>query len=189
MSLRDLLGIDLPIIQAPMAGVQGSALASAVSNAGGLGSLPCAMLSLDAIREELAAIRGQTSRPFNVNFFCHRLPQPDIEREMQWRQALAPYFEGPTAIAISRETENMPAKVLAKFASEHELPKFKAGFVDGAVLDAKGVLALSKLPTKGELVSQLLGGIQGPARNLLSVMQGPARNLASVLKQISEKQS
>jgi large subunit ribosomal protein L10 len=104
-------------------------------------------------------------------------------------KALAPYFEGPTAIAISRETENMPAKVLAKFASEHELPKFKAGFVDGAVLDAKGVLALSKLPTKGELVSQLLGGIQGPARNLLSVMQGPARNLASVLKQISEKQS
>ncbi|MCI0453195.1 MAG: 50S ribosomal protein L10 [Candidatus Latescibacteria bacterium] len=104
-------------------------------------------------------------------------------------KALAPYFEGPTAIAISRETENMPAKVLAKFASEHELPKFKAGFVDGAVLDAKGVLALSKLPTKGELVSQLMGGIQGPARNLLSVMQGPARNLASVLKQISEKQS
>jgi large subunit ribosomal protein L10 len=104
-------------------------------------------------------------------------------------KALAPYFEGPTAIAISRETENMPAKVLAKFASEHELPKLKAGFVDGAVLDAKGVLALSKLPAKGELVSQLMGAIQGPARNLLSVMQGPARNLASVLKQVSEKQS
>ncbi len=105
-------------------------------------------------------------------------------------KALAPYFDGPTAVAISRETENMPAKVLAKFSSENEqLPKLRAGFVDGAVLDAKGVLALSKLPTKGELVSQLLGGIQGPARNLLSVIQGPARNLASVLKQASEKQS
>ena len=104
-------------------------------------------------------------------------------------KGLAPYFEGPTAIAISRETENMAAKVLAKFASENELPKLKAGFVDGNVIDAKGVLALSKLPAKGELVSQLLGGIQGPARNLLSVMQGPARNLASVLKQVSEKQS
>jgi len=105
-------------------------------------------------------------------------------------KALAPYFDGPTAIAISRETENMPAKVLAKFSSENEqLPKLKAGFVDGGVLDAKGVLALSKLPAKGELVSQLLGAIEGPARNLLSVMQGPARNLASVLKQISEKQS
>ncbi len=105
-------------------------------------------------------------------------------------KGLAPYFEGPTAIAISRETENMAAKVLEKFSSENEqLPKLKAGFVDGNVIDAKGVVALSKLPTKGELVSQLLGGIQGPARNLLSVMQGPARNLASVLKQISEKQS
>ena len=104
-------------------------------------------------------------------------------------KGLAPYFEGPTAIAISRETENMAAKVLAKFASENELPKLKAGFVDGNVIDAKGVLALSKLPAKGELVSQLLGGIQGPARNLLSVIQGPARNLASVLKQVSEKQS
>lgn len=104
-------------------------------------------------------------------------------------KGLAAYFEGPTAIAISRETENMPAKVLAKFAADNELPKLKAGFVDGNVIDAAGVLALSKLPTKGELVSQLLGGIQGPARGLLTVLQGPARNLASVLKQASEKQS
>lgn len=103
---------------------------------------------------------------------------------------LEKYFEGPTAIAISRESENGAAKVLAKFAEEHEeLPKLKAGFVDGNVIDARGVLALSKIPTKGELVSQLMGGIQGPARNLLSVIQGPARNLASVLKQVSEKQS
>src|SRR5204863_9059789 len=56
MTLQQLLGIELPIIQAPMAGVQGQALAVAVSNAGGLGSLPCAMLSLDAMRKELAAI-------------------------------------------------------------------------------------------------------------------------------------
>lgn len=60
MTLQRLLGVELPIIQAPMAGVQGSAVAVAVSNAGGLGSLPCAMLSLDAIRNELAAIKAQT---------------------------------------------------------------------------------------------------------------------------------
>ena len=68
MTLQQLLGTELPIIQAPMAGVQGSAMAAAVSNAGGLGSLPCAMLSLDAMRRELAAIKGQTAKPFNVNF-------------------------------------------------------------------------------------------------------------------------
>jgi nitronate monooxygenase len=92
VTLQDLLGIDYPIIQAPMAGVQGSALAVAVSTAGGLGSLPCAMLDLDGIRTELAAIRAQTTRPFNVNFFCHTEPKPDAERDLIWRVSLAPYF-------------------------------------------------------------------------------------------------
>ena len=92
MSLQTLLGIHLPIIQAPMAGAQGSALAVAVSTAGGLGSLPCAMLGLDALRRELVAIRAQTTKPFNVNFFCHTQPAPSIERESAWRTALSPYF-------------------------------------------------------------------------------------------------
>ncbi len=92
MTLQQLLGISLPIIQAPMAGVQGSALAVAVSNAGGMGSLPCAMLGPDSIRKELAAIRAQTSKPFNVNFFCHVPPDASAPREAAWRAALAPYF-------------------------------------------------------------------------------------------------
>ncbi len=93
MTLQQLLGIEIPIIQAPMAGVQGSALTVAVSNAGGLGSLPCAMLGLDAIRSELAAIKAQTSKPFNVNFFCHVPPTPNAEREAAWRVMLAPYYK------------------------------------------------------------------------------------------------
>ncbi len=92
MTLQRLFGIELPLIQAPMAGVQGSALAVAVSNAGGLGSLPCAMLSIEAMRKELAAIRAHTSKPFNVNFFCHTPPTPSAEREAAWRAALAPYY-------------------------------------------------------------------------------------------------
>jgi nitronate monooxygenase len=93
MTLRQLLGIELPIIQAPMAGVQGSALAVAVSNAGGLGSLPCATLSLDAMRNELAAIKTQTDKPFNVNFFCHAPPARSAEREAAWRATLSPYYK------------------------------------------------------------------------------------------------
>src|SRR6476659_3124002 len=92
MTLKALFGIDLPIVQAPMAGVQGSALAAAVSNTGGLGSLPCAMLSPDAMRKELAAIRSRTERPYNVNFFCHTPPTPDTQREKTWRETLAPYY-------------------------------------------------------------------------------------------------
>jgi nitronate monooxygenase len=92
MDLRELLGIELPVIQAPMAGSQGSALALAVSNAGGLGSLPCAMLTPDALRAELAAIEAGTRKPFNVNFFCHTPPTPSAERESAWRAALARYY-------------------------------------------------------------------------------------------------
>lgn len=76
-----------------MAGVQGNAMAVAVSNAGGLGSLPCAMLGLDDLRKELETLKSQTAQPFNVNFFCHTPPEPDAEREAAWRAALAPYFE------------------------------------------------------------------------------------------------
>ena len=93
MTIQQLVEIDLPIIQAPMAGVQGSALAIAVSNAGGLGSLPCALLSPDAMRRELLALRAGTSRPFNVNFFCHVQPMKDADRDARWRSALAPYYE------------------------------------------------------------------------------------------------
>jgi nitronate monooxygenase len=93
MSLLELFGIELPIIQAPMAGVQGSTLAVAVSNAGGLGSLPCAMLSPDALGKELALLSAKTSKPFNVNFFCHAQPEPNAHQEAKWRKALSPYFE------------------------------------------------------------------------------------------------
>lgn len=92
MNIQQLFGIELPIIQAPMAGVQASALAVAVSNAGGLGSLPCALLSPDAMRNELAAIRAQTTKPYNVNFFCHTPPEQDLLREAVWRAALKPYY-------------------------------------------------------------------------------------------------
>jgi len=116
------LGTDLPIIQAPMAGSQGSALAVAVSNAGGLGSLPCAMLDAQAMRKELEVIRAQTSKPYNVNFFCHAQPMPDAAREAAWRAALAPYYKefgidpasipaGPGRLPFSHET----ADVLEEF--------------------------------------------------------------------------
>ncbi len=90
------LGLDLPIIQAPMAGSQGVALALAVCHAGGLGSVPCAMLSLTQQREAVAALRAGlgagSQRPFNLNYFCHRPPTPDEAREAAWRAVLAPYF-------------------------------------------------------------------------------------------------
>ncbi len=93
MTYRSLIGTELPILQAPMAGAQASAMAIAVSNAGGLGALPCAMLSHDALRDELAKLRAGTAAPCNVNFFCHATPPPDAAREAAWRGKLAPYYD------------------------------------------------------------------------------------------------
>ncbi|WP_027857153.1 NAD(P)H-dependent flavin oxidoreductase [Marinobacterium jannaschii] len=101
MTMQQLLNIELPVIQAPMAGVQGSDLAIAVSNAGGLGSLPCAMLSPDALRAELEKIRRGTDRPFNVNFFCHTPPEPDPQADADWQALLRPYY---TELAIDPST-------------------------------------------------------------------------------------
>lgn len=89
-TLQDLLGLRLPVIQAPMAGSQGSALALAVTNAGGLGSLPAATLSLAQLRDELERMRCQAQGPWNLNFFCHQPPPADAQREAAWRAALAP---------------------------------------------------------------------------------------------------
>lgn len=102
-------------------------------------------------------------------------------------EGLTEHFQGPTAIAVSREAENVPAKVLMEFAEEHESPKFKAGYVDGTVIDATGVLALAKIPSREELLSKALGSLMSPGNGLVACLQGPARNLVSVLNQIIEK--
>lgn len=90
--MLNLLGTNFPIIQAPMAGVQDCRLAAAVSNAGGLGSLPCAMLTAEALRAEIETLKASTDRPFNLNFFAHTPPKPDDAQEQAWRTALAPYY-------------------------------------------------------------------------------------------------
>ena len=92
MPLKDLLGIELPVVQAPMAGAQFFEMAAAASNAGGLGSLPCALLSAAQQREQLARLKQATSKPFNLNFFCHTPPAPDAVREAAWKALLRPYF-------------------------------------------------------------------------------------------------
>jgi nitronate monooxygenase len=90
--LLDLLRLEVPIVQAPMAGSSGADLAVAVSAAGGLGSLPCAMLDTQQIRAAVTRIRARTGKPINLNFFCHVPPKLDAAREDAWRARLAPYY-------------------------------------------------------------------------------------------------
>ena len=85
-------GLNAPIFQAPMAGAQNHRLALAVCQAGGLGALPAAMLSPDALQAELQALTVATRAPYNVNFFCHSPPAPSLEAQARWQQTLAPYY-------------------------------------------------------------------------------------------------
>ena len=86
---REWLPSRLPIIQAPMAGSQGVELCVAVCEAGGLGSIPSAMLTPSILRDQIAEISARTQAPFNVNFFCHEPPAPDPDRHSQWLGRLA----------------------------------------------------------------------------------------------------
>lgn len=90
--ILDLFGIEVPIIQAPMAGSVLSDMVVAVSEAGGLGSLPCALLSPEQARQELETIPRKTARPINANFFCNRPPGDEPAREMGWRRRLEAYY-------------------------------------------------------------------------------------------------
>lgn len=91
-ALTALLGTELPLLQAPMAGVQGHRLAHAVGAAGALGALPAAALSAQALASEVAQLRAASTRPFNLNFFCHTPPGPQPERQAGWQALLAPEY-------------------------------------------------------------------------------------------------
>ena len=106
-----LSGIELPIIQAPMAGSAFSDMVVAVSEAGGLGSLACALLSVEQARNELETIRRKTSRPINANFFCHQPPRDDRARERNWIQRLDAYY---TELQADRNT-SIPQSTRAPF--------------------------------------------------------------------------
>ena len=88
----DLFGIELPILQAPMAGASTPEMAIAVGEAGGLASLPCALYTVDQARAAVAVVRRGTEKPLNLNFFCHTPPTVDAARERVWRARLAPYY-------------------------------------------------------------------------------------------------
>src|SRR5215475_4671701 len=90
--LLELFNIELPILLAPMAGAMDFELAAAVAQAGGLASLPCAMLDPAKAREQIAAFRARSGAKINLGFFCHTQPELNNAREVRWRERLAPYY-------------------------------------------------------------------------------------------------
>lgn len=91
--LLDLLNIEIPIVQAPMAGSDSVTLARSVSSVGALGSLACALLGPDGVRDSMRALRHEMERPFNLNFFCHAMEPPDAAATERWKAFLRPHYE------------------------------------------------------------------------------------------------
>lgn len=125
MDIRDLFQITLPVIQAPMAGVQNHQLAAAVSEAGGLGSIPAGMLNSEALDAELTAMATLTRKPYNVNFFCHQTPTVDPARNDAWLTLLAPFLEelqiDPASIPNGATRQPFDAK-MAEVVERHRPP-------------------------------------------------------------------
>jgi nitronate monooxygenase len=158
--ILDLLGIQLPIIQGPMAGATNSSMVIAVCNAGGLGSMPAAMLSIEQLRDELRTIRQHTNTPFNVNFFCHQPPAADEQRARDWKSLLEPYyrelgvdFDAPTPVSNRAPFDAAACEVLEEFRPE--VVSFHFGLPEKTLLDrvkATGAKILSSATTVDEAV-------------------------------------
>ncbi|MFS2158890.1 NAD(P)H-dependent flavin oxidoreductase [Pseudomonas sp. Pseusp122] len=155
-----LFGIELPILEAPMAGPSGSALAIAVGNAGGLPSLPCALLTEEQIRSEVALIRQGTRAPLNLNFFCHQPPEPDERRALQWKLALRPYyqelgadFDAPTPVSNRAPFEESSCALVEEL--KPEVVSFHFGLPPKAFMDrvkAAGAKVIASATTVDEAV-------------------------------------
>lgn len=153
-----LVRVDLPILLAPMAGPGTAELAIAVSEAGGLGALPCAMSSAEVIERDLSVIRQRTARPINVNFFCHRKPEPDAARDARWKARLAPYYgemgldpEVPISVAERRPFDDAACALVERFRPQ--VVSFHFGLPDAPLLTrvkATGAIVISSATTAAE---------------------------------------
>jgi Nitronate monooxygenase len=166
----ELLDITHPMVQAPMSGIAPAALAAAVSNAGGLGSIGCAGRPLAAVREDVAAFRQASNRPFSLNFFVHARPRIDPEATARMRAKLALYFQefGLGAVPEPREP----------------FPPFDAGALD-LVLDLRPPgLGIAQSPHHGDDRHRTIGvsAARKPRRPTLAIAErGGARLLHAVL--------
>jgi nitronate monooxygenase len=156
--LIDLFRIELPIVQAPIAGAMDWELAAAAAEAGALGSLPCAMLNADQVREQMGRIRAHTKKPINLNFFCHTPPVLSNAREARWRERLAPYYRElgiDPAAPIPSSNRTAFDSVMCDVVEEvrPEVVSFHFGLAEPKLLQrvkAGGFLVMSSATTAAE---------------------------------------
>jgi nitronate monooxygenase len=156
--LLDLFNIEHPIVLAPMAGAVDAELAIAVAEAGGLGSLPVALLNEQQMRAQVEKIRAATPKPINLNFFAHKPPVPNNAREHAWREALKPYYvelgiDPAAPVPSSNRTPFDAALCTVVEELKPEIVSFHFGLPASALLGrvkAAGCLVMSSATTVEE---------------------------------------
>jgi len=168
MTLLETLGIDLPIIQAPMAGVSTPAMAAAVAEAGALGSIAVGAADAEGARKMIAAVRERTARPFNVNVFCHQPAKSDRTVEAAWLERLRPHFarfgaKPPSALKeIYRSFVDDDAMLAALLVEKPRIVSFHFGLPSEErirALRAAGIVLLCTATTIAEGRAAAKGGM------------------------------
>ncbi|MGB3811442.1 MAG: DUF561 domain-containing protein [Parvibaculum sp.] len=164
--LTKLLGLDLPIVQAPMAGAATPELAAAVANSGGLGSLGVAMMSPAVLRETIGKLRGLTNKPFNLNYFVHQEPNLDGFDAKPMQAGLAPFYKEFGLGEVPAPASPAPAFNAEALTLLLELApravSFHFGLPDAAAIAAirdKGIVILGCATTSAEARALEKGGV------------------------------
>jgi nitronate monooxygenase len=169
MTLLETLAIDLPIIQAPMAGVSSPALAAAVANAGALGSIGVGATDADGARRMIAAVRERSKRSLNVNVFCHRPAVSDGALEASWLDLLRPHFDRfgakppPRLKEIYRSFVEDDAMLAALLADKPRVVSFHFGLPSAErirMLREAGIVLLASATSVAEGRAAANAGVQ-----------------------------
>jgi nitronate monooxygenase len=158
--LIDLFKTEFPIVQAPMAGAMDADLVIAVAQGGALGSLPCALLTVEKAREQVNIIRQRVPAPINMNFFCHEAVAADPAREAVWKQRLAAYYReygqdpaAPVNAANRAPFDGAMCELVEQL--KPEVVSFHFGLPDAALLGrvkASGCKVMSSATTVKEAI-------------------------------------
>ncbi len=158
--LLELLDLEIPVIQAPMAGADSVDLARSVEGTGALGSLACALLSPGSVREAAHALRKGIHRPINLNFFCHGMTAPSLAAKEEWKRLLSTHYErlGLALEAVPEKRIRMPfSEEMCEIVEEvvPEIVSFHFGLPAPALLERvkkRGIKVLSSATSVREAV-------------------------------------
>jgi large subunit ribosomal protein L10 len=140
--------------------------------------------------EEVNELRNRMRRA-NIDYFVSKNTFIRIVLNDMGINDLNPYLEGPTAIAVSKSDEVGAARELSKFVketmSDKGFPRFKHGYINGALFDAEQLQQLANLPSRDELLSRVLAGFNAPISGFVGVLQGIIRSFACVVQAVADK--